>query len=381
MKIKKSMRLLCVVGTRPNFVKIAAIYKEMRKRENIEPILVHTGQHFDKNMSENFFKEFELPIPDLNLNVAGGTHTYQTGQIMLRFEPILSEFSPDVVIVVGDVNSTLAASLVVAKCNIPLAHVEAGLRSGDRFMPEELNRILVDQLADFLFVTEQSGIDNLKKEGISEDKIFFVGNVMIDTLITHLKKARKSDILNRFNLSKNNYALITLHRPSNSDNREVLTDILYAIKEISSDLKILFPIHPRTKKRIEDFGLIKLIENQPGFLIIEPLGYFDFLKAMENARVVITDSGGIQEETTILGVPCLTLRNNTERPVTIQYGTNKLVGIEGKNLIRSFRTLYKNRNSSNERPPLWDGKAASRIIDILELKIRGKCNKKSFKES
>ena len=363
------MKILCAAGTRPNFVKIAALYNEMLKRTDIDPILIHTGQHFDKNMSENFFHDFELPKPDFNLNVAGGTHAYQTGQIMLRFEPVLHDISPDVVIVVGDVNSTMAVSIVAAKDGFPLGHVEAGLRSGDRTMPEELNRIVVDQLADFLFVTEQSGVDNLRKEGIPDDRMFFVGNVMIDTLMSHIKKAEKSDFLDRFALTRDNYVLMTLHRPSNSDNEKILTDILSALIEISHDIKVVFPVHPRTKKQMEDFGLLTLIENEPGFLLIEPLGYIDFLNAMDNARAVLSDSGGIQEETTILGVPCLTLRNNTERPVTIQSGTNTLVGTKRENIIRGFRDLPAHRGNSYQCPHLWDGKAASRIIDILEKQI------------
>lgn len=363
------MRVLCVVGTRPNFVKLVAIYNEMRKRKNFDPIIVHTGQHYDKNMSDNFFHDFDIPKPAYNLEVAGGTHTYQIGQIMLMFEPVIDEISPDLVIVVGDVNSTLAASLVTVKCNIPLAHVEAGLRSGDRSMPEELNRIVVDQLADFLFVTEQSGVENLRKEGIRDEKIYFVGNVMIDTLLYHREKAEKSNFLKRFNVEKNKYALVTLHRPSNSDDPKVLKEILSALVEISSEVKIVFPIHPRTKKRIEDFELNKLIENDSNFLIIEPLGYLDFLNAMKNARAVISDSGGIQEETTILNVPCLTIRNNTERPVTIQYGTNILVGTKRKNILRNFRSLPTNKKKSTVTPPLWDGKAAQRIIDIIEEKF------------
>ena len=242
------MRVLCVVGTRPNFVKLVAIYNEMRKRRNFDPIIVHTGQHFDKNMSDNFFNDFDMSEPDYNLEVAGGTHTYQIGQILLKFAPVIDEVSPDLVIVVGDVNSTLAASLVAAKCNIPLAHVEAGLRSGDRSMPEELNRIVVDQLADILFVTEQSGVENLRKEGIPDDKIYFVGNVMIDTLLHHREKAEKSNFLKRFNIEKNKYILVTLHRPSNSDDPKVLKEILSALIEISSEVKNCISYPPENEK-------------------------------------------------------------------------------------------------------------------------------------
>lgn len=358
------MRALCVVGTRPNFIKMGALYNEMRERESITPILVHTGQHYDKNMSEIFFSELELPKPDIYLGVNRGTHAFQTGEIMKRLEPVLADISPDVVIVVGDVNSTLAASIDAAQSGIPLAHVEAGLRSRDRSMPEEINRILVDQLADFLFVTEQSGVDNLRSEGIPDDKIFFVGNVMIDSLMTHIKKARTSDVLQRLGLSIGKYAVVTLHRPANSDNAIILEDILQALKEISQDILVIFPIHPRTKKHLEDFGLLSIIENSPELLIIDPLGYLDFLNVMMNARVVLTDSGGIQEETTILGVPCLTVRDNTERPITIQCGTNTLAGIKSSSIIQAYSKISQGQNKT-KNPPLWDGKASGRIIDIL----------------
>lgn len=363
------MRILCTAGARPNFIKIAALYHEMVNRPTIEPILVHTGQHFDDNMSKVFFDELQLPRPDINLNVAGGTHTWQTAQIMLRFESVLTDFSPDVVLVVGDVNSTLATSLVASRYNIPLAHVEAGLRSGDRNMPEEINRTVVDHLADLLFVTEQSGLDNLRNEGIPENKVFLVGNVMIDTLMKNLKKAHESNILQQLEVSKNHYALVTLHRPANSDNKDVLEDILRALIEISHDIQVILPIHPRTKNMMENFGLLASIKNEPNFLLTNPLGYFDFANLLSNAYVVLTDSGGIQEETTILGVPCLTIRNNTERPVTIQYGTNTLVGVKGKDIIQAYYSLSKHQNRTHRHPPLWDGNASSRIADILENRI------------
>lgn len=360
------MHVLCVVGTRPNFIKIAALYNEMRNRESIMPILVHTGQHYNKNMSDVFFNELDLPKPDIHLNAKSGTHAYQTSEIMQRFEPVLIDTSPDVVIVVGDVNTSLAASIVAAKCHTPLAHVEAGLRSGDRSMPEEINRIIIDQIADFLFVTERSGIENLIKEGIPQEKIFFVGNVMIDTLMTNLKKANKSDVLQRLRLSKKNYALVTLHRPANSDNQNALENILLALKKISKNITIVLPIHPRTNMRIRDFGLLPLIEEVPRILLTEPMGYIDFLCLMKNAHVVLTDSGGIQEETTILGVPCLTLRNNTERPVTIDSGTNILAGTIHNDIIKAYYSLSTKYKNSPKCPPLWDGKASMRIIDILE---------------
>ncbi|MFC1694030.1 non-hydrolyzing UDP-N-acetylglucosamine 2-epimerase [Candidatus Latescibacterota bacterium] len=362
------MRILCVVGTRPNFIKMAALYHEMKKRKSFEPVLVHTGQHYDANMSRVFFTELELPEPDIDLNVSGGSHTYQTSLIMERFESVVQDVTPDLMIVVGDVNSTLAASIVASQCGIPLAHVEAGLRSGDRGMPEEINRILVDHIADFLFVTEQSGIDNLQKEGISEDKIFFVGNVMVDTLLANREKAQDSDVLNRLGLSRGRYAVVTLHRPSNSDDRDALSEILYALCEISRELTVVLPIHPRTRKRMDEFGLLTAVESESGIILTEPLGYLDFLYCMSEARMVLTDSGGIQEETTILGVPCITVRNNTERPVTIESGTNTLAGTRGDDIISAYRSLPDVSRNQLPHPPLWDGKASERIIDVLERK-------------
>ncbi len=364
-----SMRILCVVGTRPNFIKMAALYREMGRHSGCEPVLVHTGQHYEEKMSEVFFKELGLPEPDINLNVSGGSLTWQTSQTMLRLEPVVVDVSPALVIVVGDVNSTLAASVVAAQLNIPLAHVEAGLRSRDRTMPEENNRIVVDHLADFLFVTEQSGIDNLRSEGIPDEKIFFVGNVMVDTLLFNIEKAKQSDILDCLGLTKGRYALVTLHRPSNSDDRTALEEILTALCEISRDITVVLPVHPRTRKRIEDFGLGDMIENEPGFLVTNPLGYLDFLYAMMEAHVVLTDSGGIQEETTILGIPCITMRNNTERPITVQGGTNILAGTRGSDIISAYCSLPESSIRSLRHPPLWDGRASERILDILEQRI------------
>ena len=363
------MQILCVVGTRPNFIKMAALYKEMKKRSCFVPILVHTGQHYEENMSEVFFKELELPEPDINLNVSGGSLTWQTSQIMLCLESVMVDVSPVLVIVVGDVNSTLAASVVAAQLNTPLAHVEAGLRSRDRTMPEENNRIVVDHLADFLFVTEQSGIDNLKKEGIPDGKIFFVGNVMVDTLLSNIESAKKSDIIESLGLKKGQYALVTLHRPSNSDDRTTLQEILNALCKISREITVVLPVHPRTRKRIRDFGLGTMIENEPRFIVTEPLGYLDFLCAMMEAHVVLTDSGGIQEETTILGVPCITMRNNTERPITVQIGTNIIAGTRGRDIIKAYCSLPLSSVRSPRCPPLWDGKASKRILDVLEQHI------------
>ena len=363
------MRILCVVGTRPNFVKMAALYREMRTRQGFEPTLVHTGQHYDANMSRIFFEELGLPEPDIDLDVAGGSVIRQTCNIMQRLDAVLEERLPDVMVVVGDVNSTLAASLTAMKTGVTLAHVEAGLRSGDRTMPEELNRIVVDHLSDMLFVTEQSGMDNLRREGIDDERIFFVGNVMVDTLMDNIEKAKKSDILHRIELSPNSYAIATIHRPANSDDRDALGEILGALCEISRDIPLLLPLHPRTRQRIEEFGLWTLIEEEKGFMVSDPLGYLDFLSVMAHARVVFTDSGGIQEETTILGVPCITMRNNTERPITIESGTNKLAGTHGADIIHAYRSLTTGNKKSYPHPPLWDGKAAGRILDILEKRI------------
>ncbi len=363
------MNILIVGGARPNFIKIAALYHEFAKRPDMNVSLIHTGQHFDSNMSQVFFDELELPEPDANLNVSGGTHTSQTARIMVKLEKVLGRFAPDIMLVVGDVNSTLAASLVAAKCGLPLAHVEAGLRSGDRSMPEEINRIVVDHLADYLFVTEQSGVDNLTREGIADGKVFFVGNVMIDTLINNSRKIERSDVLHRLHLSRGGYAIVTLHRPSNSDDAEVLRRIVSALAAISREIKVVFPVHPRTKNHMDEFGILVEAKREAGFLLIEPLGYIDFLNLLSNARIVLTDSGGIQEETTFLGIPCLTMRENTERPATIHQGTNRLVGMDGASIIEAYKSAASNKHQSN-KPPLWDGKSASRIADVLEDKLK-----------
>ncbi len=343
------MNTLIVGGARPNFIKIAALYHEFAKRPAINVSVIHTGQHFDSNMSQVFFDELELPEPDANLNVSGGTHTSQIARIMVELEKVLERFAPDIMIVVGDVNSTLAASLVAAKCGLPLAHVEAGLRSGDRGMPEEINRIVVDHLADFLFVTEQAGMNNLKREGIADGKVFFVGNVMIDTLIKNSSKIEQSDVLSRLNLSRREYAVVTLHRPSNSDDAEVLKGIVSALTTIGRETKVVFPVHPRTKKRMDEFGTLDEAKRENGFLL--------------------TDSGGIQEETTFLSVPCITMRENTERPVTLDHGTNRLVGKNSKSIIEAYRDATGKIHKPG-RPPLWDGHSASRIADILEEKLK-----------
>lgn len=350
-------------------MKIAPLMSEYERRENIHAILVHTGQHYDDKMSDLFFNELEIPKPDVNLEVGSGSHAVQTAEIMQRFEPVLTDYKPDVVVVVGDVNSTIACGLVAVKLGIKLAHVEAGLRSGDRTMPEEINRVLTDSISDFLFCTEQSGVNNLLLEGIPENKIFFVGNVMIDTLLKNKNKAEDSDVLNQLNLNGNDFAVLTLHRPSNVDDIVVLGGILDALEVIAKDMPVIFPIHPRTRKMLASSSVGGRIEKMLHLQTIEPLGYLDFLKLMSHARVVITDSGGLQEETTILMVPCLTIRENTERPITVEIGSNQIVGTNPAKIIEAYRHAVNGQWCEPGIPPLWDGRAAQRIVDILLDKL------------
>jgi UDP-N-acetylglucosamine 2-epimerase (non-hydrolysing) len=359
-------RFLCVAGARPNFMKVAPICRALDAREGCTHVLLHTGQHYDERMSRLFFTELGLPEPAINLGVGGGTHGQQTAAVMERFEPALREVGPDHIVVVGDVNSTLACALVAAKLGVPVAHVEAGLRSFDRSMPEETNRVLTDALSDLLFASEPAGVANLRREGIPPSRIHFVGNVMIDTLLRHRERARGSPILGRLGLSPGQYALLTLHRPSNVDRREALVAILDAFEVIQRTLPIVFPIHPRTAKSLEAFGLFPRLAGWDGLVRTKPLGYLDFLCLMEHAAIVLTDSGGIQEETTVLGVPCLTLRENTERPATILQGTNQLVGRDAERILRAFRQVVDmGRSRPESLPELWDGRAAERIADIL----------------
>ena len=365
----KKIEIICVCGARPNFMKIAPIIRAFEENGNFETLLVHTGQHYDENMSKLFFEELNIPKPDINLEVGSSSHALQTAEIMKRFEPVVLEFKPDYVLVVGDVNSTIACGLVAVKLGVKLIHVEAGLRSFDRTMPEEINRLLTDSISDLLFVTEHSGIDNLRNEGIGEEKIHFVGNVMIDTLMANMQKAQKSDVLNQMGLSGENFGVITLHRPSNVDDIKNLEQIIAAFEEIQKELKLIFPIHPRTRKNINGTGLGKRIEAMGNLLLIDPVGYLDFLCLMSNAYLVITDSGGIQEETTILGVPCMTLRENTERPVTITEGTNRLVHVTTDDILSSYYEISNVHNSIKHCiPKLWDGKAAKRIAQIIAEK-------------
>lgn len=360
------MKILTVAGARPNFMKIAPLMNEMKKYpDEIHAMLVHTGQHYDEKMSKLFFEELEIPKPDIDLEVGSASHAVQTAKIMIEFEKVLLQERPDLIVVVGDVNSTIGCALPAVKLEIPVAHVEAGLRSFDRTMPEEINRILTDAISAYLFVTEPSGQENLLREGIPQENIYFVGNVMIDTLLANKAKADQSRILETLNLQPQAYGLLTLHRPSNVDVRDTFVNILHALGEIQRSLPLIFPVHPRTRKRIDEFGLTDKVQSMKNLHLTEPLGYLDFLKLMAEAKLVLTDSGGIQEETTILRVPCLTLRENTERPVTLEQGTNTLVGTDPERTIQAALAILHGRNIAYQVPELWDGKAAERIVNIL----------------
>jgi UDP-N-acetylglucosamine 2-epimerase (non-hydrolysing) len=363
------VKIVNVAGARPNFIKIAALMAAFEKYPQIEPVLVHTGQHYDAEMSELFFRQLGIPEPDINLGVGSASHAAQTAAIMTAFEPIVLELRPRAVLVVGDVNSTIACGLVATKLETKLIHVEAGLRSFDRQMPEEINRLLTDAISDMLFCTERSGVENLKNEGIADEKIFLVGNVMIDTLMTHKAEADKSKILEKLKLTPRGYAALTLHRPSNVDDQAVLERLLDALEAIAKDMPIVFPIHPRTRKNLRTSRLAGRVEGMKNLRLIDPAGYLDFLKLMSAAKLVLTDSGGIQEETTILKVPCLTLRENTERPVTAEIGSNTVVGTEPQKILAAYRRVIEGRGREPQTPPLWDGRAAERIAGILVEKL------------
>jgi UDP-N-acetylglucosamine 2-epimerase (non-hydrolysing) len=359
------MKFISVVGARPNFMKVAPLHRVFSKMDGVQHLIVHTGQHYDKNMSKVFFEDLELPKPDVYLGVGSGSHAEQTAKIMVEFEKVLVKEKPDLIIVVGDVNSTVACSLTASKLQIPIAHVEAGLRSFDRGMPEEINRIVTDALSDYLFVTEEAGVTNLRNEGISDKKVFFVGDVMVDSLILYREKARRSDIKKTFGLSSNDYTLVTLHRPGNVDDRNNIEIILKIFESIHNHGKIIFPIHPRTRKRIEEFGLSSQFAAVKNLVLTDPIGYLDFLNLMMDARIVLTDSGGIQAETTFLNVPCVTLRENTEQPCTIESGTNVLAGLSIDKVVMLAGECYKGKWKKGTVPELWDGKAAERIGKVL----------------
>lgn len=351
-------------------MKVAPLHKEFLKHaDRVRHLIVHTGQHYDKAMSKVFFEDLELPQPDFYLGVGSGTHAEQTAKIMVEFEKVLLQVRPELVIVVGDVNSTVACSLVSVKLGIPVAHVEAGLRSGDRTMPEEINRLLTDAVAEHLFVSESSGLTNLRREGVREESIHFVGNVMIDSLVYYREKAKRSRLLGALALRPREFTLVTLHRPSNVDTAEGLSNILTVFERIAENSMIVFPVHPRTTKMLAFHGLDGRAKAIRNLKLIEPAGYLDFLQLLDNASLVLTDSGGLQEETTYLGVPCLTLRENTERPITCEIGTNELCGQDVEKIVRKSLEVFEGKSKKGRVPPLWDGKAAERISDITMKKI------------
>lgn len=360
------IKVINVVGARPNIIKVAPLVDAMKRREReFTPLVVHTGQHYDVMMSDAFFQDLGLPKPDLYLSVGSGSHAVQTATVMQRFEPVVLHEQPDWVLVVGDVNSTLACALVCAKLGVKVAHVEAGLRSRDRSMPEEINRLLTDQISDLLFTPSRDADENLRAEGIPGERIRFVGNIMIDSLNKHLERAEQSTI--REDLKLNEYAVVTLHRPSNVDDPETLRRILGALEEIGNRIPLIFPVHPRTEKMILEmkYGQ-QLLSKENGVRLINPLGYLDFLRLYSGARLVLTDSGGIQEETTMLGIPCLTLRENTERPITVEMGTNTIVGTDPEQIMAvAFAALADGGTREHRIPPLWDGHTAERILDAL----------------
>lgn len=379
------IKIISIAGARPNFIKLSSIVeaikqhneqvkdKATRAGDHIQHIIVHTGQHYDMRMSAAFFQDLRLPEPDINLEVGSGSHAAQTAEIMKRFEQVILEHLPDILLVVGDVNSTVACALVAAKIQYPsgktrqrphIVHVEAGLRSFDRNMPEEINRVLTDALSDLLFVSEESGRVNLLAEGVGEEKIYFVGNVMIDTLYRHIQKASDSTVKQQLGISSP-YLLVTLHRPSNVDQEQSLQPLIRTLHEVSKQCHVVFPVHPRTQHYLEQFGLWQPLTDNPQITLSEPLGYLDFLCLMKDARAVITDSGGIQEETTALQVPCITLRKNTERPVTVQVGSNYLVGTDSLAILSTLDKILQGRKKCSSIPILWDGKTGDRIIRTI----------------
>lgn len=369
---RQSHSILCVVGARPNFMKMAPIMRALAALEpKVSLSLVHTGQHYDVAMNHQYFEALGIPEPDINLEVHSGSHAVQTAEVMRRFEPALDKRQPSAVLVVGDVNSTLACALVAAKKGIRVIHVEAGLRSFDRAMPEEINRVLTDQISDILFTTERSGRENLLREGIAGERIHFVGNVMIDTLRHNLARAIPTRQLLQaagqasFLDSGNGYAVLTMHRPSNVDDPDTLRTLLGTVVRISTSLPVIFPVHPRTRAMIEKFGLAAMLDT-PRILQLPPMGYLEMLGLMQDARLVLTDSGGIQEETTALGVPCITLRNNTERPITIEEGTNTLAGQSPEKILTAFEEVMRSGGKAGRVPEFWDGQASVRIATILQ---------------
>ncbi len=356
--------IILVVGARPNFMKIAPLHAELERR-GIPQLLLHTGQHYDENMSKVFFEDLGMPQPDIYLGVGSGSHASQTARVMMDFETICLEHNPSMVVVVGDVNSTLACSLVAVKLHIPSAHIEAGLRSFDRMMPEEINRIVTDSICDLLLTPSPDGDENLAREGVAAEKVHLVGNIMIDSLLINLDKAEESDVRERLGLLRGEYAVLTLHRPSNVDVMEAFDGIVSALEQIGTATPIVFPIHPRTMKQAAKFKLLERLESIPGIRIVEPVGYLDFIRLMSGAKMVLTDSGGLQEETTALGIPCLTLRENTERPITVTEGTNKVVGNDTETIITEAEVILSSGGKQGRIPKLWDGNTALRIADVI----------------
>jgi UDP-N-acetylglucosamine 2-epimerase (non-hydrolysing) len=363
------MKIVCAVGARPNFVKIAPILRAFESRRTagapITVTLVHTGQHYDAALSDSFFNDLEIRPADINLGVGSGSHAEQTARVLAAVEPVLLEQRPDLLITVGDVNSTLACALAASKLLIPVAHVEAGLRSGDRTMPEEINRILTDAISDLCFTTcEEAGV-HLGREGVGPEKIFFVGNVMIDTLLRHRPHARAPELMGRLGLEPRSYALMTVHRPSNVDLREDALTLLDVLEPVEKRIPVILPAHPRTRAKLEHHGLSDRLARLSRLHFVPPLGYSEFLYVMDRARLVLTDSGGVQEETTVLGVPCLTLRDNTERPITIEEGTNRLTGMRPAAVMEAVEQILQDGWPASRVPALWDGHAAERIADVV----------------
>ncbi len=357
--------LACVVGARPNFMKMAPILRALNAHPQIQPTLIHTGQHYDRNLSDVFFEELQMPKPDVHLDVQADSQLAQTGRMLEALESVFQAATFHRCVVVGDVNSTFAAAFAANKRGVPVAHVEAGLRSFDRSMPEEINRLLVDELTDMYFASEQSGLDNLLNEGRGDRKLHLVGNVMIDTVIHKLPEATSNGTLEKLGVEKGKYGLVTFHRPSNVDHRDCLADVVEVLCWAARQLPLIFPLHPRTRKRLEEFNLVDQLRAAPSVTLIEPLGYLDCLALSSQARIVVTDSGGLQEETTALGVPCLTMRQNTERPATVDVGSNTLVGNDREQLKRGFTAVLDGTYKQSEVPKFWDGRAAERIAEIL----------------
>ncbi|MDG2222011.1 MAG: UDP-N-acetylglucosamine 2-epimerase (non-hydrolyzing) [Rubripirellula sp.] len=364
------LRFAMVAGARPNFMKIAPILRQLDNRDGVQTTLIHTGQHYDRNLSDVFFEELGIRKPDISLGVGSGSHAQQTADVMVAIENVLLESAGrgapfDRLIVVGDVNSTMAAAIAATKLHVPVAHVEAGLRSYDRNMPEEINRLVTDAIADLLLCSEPAGVENLLQEGHDKSTVHLVGNVMIDTLLTQVERAKSQTTLNRLGLKQGEYGVVTLHRPSNVDDKDTLAGLLTVLAEISERMSLVFPVHPRTLARIESFGLTSILEASPSIKLLDPLGYLDFLCLTSQARVIVTDSGGLQEESTALGVPCLTMRANTERPITCDGGTGTLIGSDAEVLRDSLEAVLAGKYKQGSCPALWDGNAAERITDVL----------------